>query len=149
MDSGFILLTLAIGTGLSLIFIDPPNSIHPVSWFGKLVSYFIPKLKNNNPKLEKLNGIIFSFTLVIGISLVSYYASNIIYKLFGILALMIFSISVLKFSMAILTLERHVQAITCNLKEENLDGARKNLSRIVGRQTDTLEIAGNRMNMHF
>jgi len=139
MDSGFILLTLAIGTGFSFIFIDPPNSIHPVSWFGKLVSYFIPKLKNNNPKLEKLNGIIFSFTLVIGISLVSYYASSIIYKLFGILALMIFSILVLKFTMAILTLERHVQAITCNLKEENLDGARKNLSQIVGRQTDTLD----------
>ena len=68
MDSEFILLTLAAGTGLSFLFVDPPNKIHPVSWFGKLVSYFTPKLKDNNPKREKLNGIVFSLTLAIGIS---------------------------------------------------------------------------------
>ncbi|HSA74019.1 MAG TPA: cobalamin biosynthesis protein [Nitrososphaeraceae archaeon] len=139
MDSEFILLTFAAGIGLSFLFVDPPNKIHPVSWFGKLVSYFIPKLKGNNPKRDKLNGIIFSLALVIGISLASYYFLNIIYKLFGIFALIIFSILVLKFTMAILTLERHVQAIVCKLEEENLDGARKNLSQIVGRKTDTLD----------
>ena len=96
MDSEFILLTLAAGTGLSFLFVDPPNKIHPVSWFGKLVSYFTPKLKDNNPKREKLNGIVFSLTLAIGISLASYYFSSIIYKLFGIFALIIFSILVLK-----------------------------------------------------
>src|SRR5574342_426368 len=139
MDSEFILLTFAAGIGLSFLFVDPPNKIHPVSWFGKLVSYFIPKLKGNNPKGDKLNGIIFSLALVIGISLASYYFLNIIYKLFGIFALIIFSILVLKSTMAILTLERHVQAIVCKLEEKNLDGARKNLSQIVGRKTDTLD----------
>src|SRR4029450_4045578 len=139
MDSEFILLTLAAGTGLSFLFVDPPNKIHPVSWFGKLVSYFTPKLKDNNPKREKLNGIVFSLTLAIGISLASYYFSSIIYKLFGMFALIIFSIFVLKLTMAILNLERHVQAIICALEEKNLEGARKNLSLIVGRQTDTLD----------
>jgi adenosylcobinamide-phosphate synthase len=139
MNSEFILLTLAAGTALSFLFVDPPNKIHPVSWFGKLVSYFIPKLKGNNPKREKLNGIIFSFTLAIGISVCSYYFSSIIYKLYGVFALIIFSILVLKFTMAILTLERHVQAIIFKLEEKNLEGARKNLSLIVGRETDTLD----------
>jgi len=139
MNSEFILLTLAAGTALSFLFVDPPNKIHPVSWFGKLVSYFIPELKGNNPKREKLNGIIFSLTLAIGISVGSYYFSSLIYKLFGIFALIIFSILVLKFTMAILTLERHVQAIIFKLEEKNLEGARKNLSLIVGRETDTLD----------
>jgi len=41
--------------------------------------------------------------------------------------------------MAILTLEKHVCAIICALEAKNLISARKNLSLIVGRKTDTLD----------
>ena len=67
MISEFILLTLAGGIALSFLLVDPPNRIHPVSWFGKLVSYFIPKLKHkSSPKEEKLKGIIFALILTLG-----------------------------------------------------------------------------------
>lgn len=140
MISEFILLTLAGGIALSFLLVDPPNRIHPVSWFGKLVSYFIPKLKHkSSPKEEKLKGIIFALILTFGISVVSYYFSITLYKLFGIVALLIFSLLVLKFTMAILTLEKHISAVIYALEEKNLIDARKNLSFIVGRKTDTLD----------
>jgi adenosylcobinamide-phosphate synthase len=140
MISEFILLTLAGGIALSFLLVDPPNRIHPVAWFGKLVSYFIPKLKHkSSPKEEKLKGIIFALILTFGISVVSYYFSITIYKLFGIVALLIFSLLVLKFTMAILTLEKHISAVIYALEEKNLIDARKNLSFIVGRKTDTLD----------
>lgn len=140
MISEFILLTLAGGIALSFLLVDPPNRIHPVSWFGKLVSYFIPKLKHkSSPKEEKLKGIIFALILTFGISVVSYYFSITLYKLFGIVALFIFSLLVLKFTMAILTLEKHINAVIYALEEKNLIDARKNLSFIVGRKTDTLD----------
>ena len=139
MTPEFILLSLAGGISLCFLFVDPPNKIHPVSWFGKLVTYFIPKLKHNNPDQEKLRGIILTLFFTVGISVGSYYFSIILYKLFGIFALLIYSLLVLKFTMAILTLEKHVNAIIHALEEKKLDDARKNLSRIVGRDTDTLD----------
>jgi len=140
MISEFILLTLAGGIALSFLLVDPPNRFHPVSWFGKLVSYFTPKLKHkSSPKEQKLKGIIFALILTFGISVVSYYFSITLYKLFGMVALLIFSLLVLKFTMAILTLEKHISAVIYALEEKNLIDARKNLSFIVGRKTDTLD----------
>jgi len=140
MISEFILLTLIGGIALSFFLVDPPNRFHPVSWFGKFVIYFIPKLKHKfSPKYEKLNGIIFTLSLVIGISVASYYFSIILYKLYGIFVLLIYSLLVLKFTMPILTLEKHVCAVIFALEEKNLADARKRLSFIVGRKTDTLD----------
>ena len=139
MTSEFILLSLAGGISLCFLLVDPPNKIHPVSWFGKLVTYFIPKLKHINHNQEKLRGIILTLFFTLGISVGSYYFSIILYKLFGIFALLIYSLLVLKFTMAILTLEKHVNAIIHALEENKLDDARKNLSLIVGRDTDTLD----------
>lgn len=140
MISEFILLTLAGGIALSFLLVDPPNRIHPVSWLGKIVSYFIPKLKHkSSPKEEKLKGMIFALILAFGFSVTSYYFSITLYKLFGLVALLIFSLLVLKFTMPILTLEKHISAIIYALEEKNLIDARKNLSFIVGRKTDTLD----------
>jgi adenosylcobinamide-phosphate synthase len=69
----------------------------------------------------------------------SYYFSIILYKLFGIFGLLIYSILVLKFTMAILTLEKHVNAVIHALEDKKLPDARKNLSLIVGRDTDILD----------
>ncbi|HEY7227986.1 MAG TPA: cobalamin biosynthesis protein [Nitrososphaeraceae archaeon] len=134
------MLTLVGGIALSFLLVDPPNRIHPVSWLGKLVSFFIPKLKHKSSlKQERLKGIIFTLTLTFGISVTSYYFSIALYKLFGIFALLIYSLLVLKLTMAILTLERHVRAVTYALDEENLIDARKKLSYIVGRRTEALD----------
>ena len=140
MISNYILLTLVGGTALSFLVADPPNRIHPVSWLGKLVSYFIPKLKHKSSlKKERLKGIVFTLTLAFGISVTSYYFSVALYELFGIFALLIYSFLVLKFTTAILTLERHVNEITIALREGNLIDARKKLSYIVGRKTEFLD----------
>ncbi len=139
MTPEFILLSLAGGISLCFLLADPPNKIHPVSWFGKLVTYFIPKLKHDDTNQEKLRGIILTLFFTVGISVGSYYFSIILYKLFGIFAVLIYSLLVLKFTMAILTLEKHVNAIIHALEEKKLADARKNLSLIVGRDTDTLD----------
>jgi adenosylcobinamide-phosphate synthase len=139
MNSEFILISLIGGIALCFALIDPPNRIHPVSWLGKLVSYSIPKLKRTNSNQEKLMGIFFTLFLTIGITMGSYYFSIVLYKLFGIVALLIYSLIVLKFTMAILTLETHVNAVIHALEDKNLIRARKSLSLIVGRNTDTLD----------
>jgi adenosylcobinamide-phosphate synthase len=139
MNSEPILLSLIGGILLCFILVDPPNRIHPVSWFGKLVSYFLPRLKRTNPDNEKIMGIFFTLFLTFGITVGSYYLSIILYKILGIVGLVIYSILVIKFTMAILTLETHVYAVIRALEENNLIEARKSLSLIVGRNTNNLD----------
>ncbi|HYY86517.1 MAG TPA: cobalamin biosynthesis protein [Nitrososphaeraceae archaeon] len=139
MNSEYILLSLVGGIALCFALNDPPNRIHPISWLGKLISKIIPRLKDTNPNHEKLMGVFFTLSLTIGITMISYFFSIILYKLFGIVVLLIYSVLVLKFTMAILTLETHVNAIIQAIEENNLIKARKNLSLIVGRNTETLD----------
>lgn len=139
MTLEFILLSLIGGIALCFTLVDPPNRIHPVSWIGKLISFYVPKLKRYNPKQEKLLGIFFTLFLTIGSIVASYYLAIILYDVFGIIALLIYSMLVLKFTMAILTLEAHVNEIIHALEERNLIKARKKLSLIVGRNTDGLD----------
>lgn len=139
MNSEIILLSLIGGIASCFILTDPPNRIHPISWFGKLVSYFLPKIKDTNPNQERLLGIVFTLFLTIGITVGSYYFSVILHKIFGIVGLLIYSLLVLKFTMAILTLETHVYSVIRALEENNLIKARKNLSLIVGRDTNNLD----------
>jgi adenosylcobinamide-phosphate synthase len=118
---------------------DPPNRIHPISWLGKIISSIVPLLKRRNPNQEKLMGVIFTLFLTIALTMISYYFSIVLYDLFGIVALLVFSILVLKFTMAILTLETHVNSIIQAIEQKDLIKARKNLSLIVGRNTETLD----------
>jgi len=139
MNSEFILLSIVGGIALCFTLNDPPNRIHPISWLGKFISHIIPKLKRTCAVQEKLTGVLFTLILTIGVTMISYYFSIILYKLFGIIALLIYSLLILKFTMAILTLETHVNAIIRAIEEKNLIKARKNLSLIVGRNTETLD----------
>ncbi|HEY7696200.1 MAG TPA: cobalamin biosynthesis protein [Nitrososphaeraceae archaeon] len=139
MNSEYILLSLVGGIALCFVLNDPPNRIHPISWLGKIISSIVPLLKRRNPNQEKLMGVIFTLFLTIALTMISYYFSIVLYDLFGIVALLVFSILVLKFTMAILTLETHVNSIIQAIEQKDLIKARKNLSLIVGRNTETLD----------
>ena len=58
MISSFHFITiLVISILLDLILGDPNNKIHPVSWLGKYINYFVPKIKDEkNKKNEKKMG---------------------------------------------------------------------------------------------
>jgi adenosylcobinamide-phosphate synthase len=139
MNSEYILLSLVGGIALCFVLNDPPNRIHPISWLGKIISSIVPLLKRRNPNQEKFMGVIFTLFLTVALTMISYYFSIVLYDLFGIVALLVFSILVLKFTMAILTLETHVNSIIQAIEQKDLIKARKNLSLIVGRNTETLD----------
>lgn len=57
---GYLLIGLIGGVLIDILFGDPPNKYHPVSWLGILIGFFIPKLKGDkdghNVNKEKLGG---------------------------------------------------------------------------------------------
>lgn len=139
ISSFHFLIILLISILLDLILGDPNNRIHPVSWLGKYINYFVPKLKNEkNKKYEKKNGVIFTtitiafFAVIIQMSLV--YLFHITWLL-----MMLLSIFILYSVIAIKGMEKHINAITSALQNNDMENARTSLSMIVSRNTKNLD----------
>lgn len=137
------ILPLCIITGFvwALFFGDPPNKYHPLVWFGSFVNILIPKLKSKteNLLLEKLKGIFFLLFIMIILSILTYYLSIQFYIIFGLVGFVLYSILSVKFSIAISTMEEHVNIIADSLKKNDIEKARNNLSYIVSRDTRSLD----------
>jgi len=142
MDVIYMLFSLSMGVAFSFGLSDPPNNFHPISWLGKFIDTIIHKLKlkSENSKIEKINGVILTLFLALGACILSQLLSLYIYSIFGLIGFVIYAVIVLKSSIAILTMEKHVDTILRALDKNDLEGARRNLSYIVSRNTSTLDI---------
>lgn len=127
---------LAGGIGLDYLLGDPPNRYHPVAWLGRIIGWFIPRLKGGS---EKAKGAIFSAVLVVAAGLVAHLLMYASIHLSGALAAAIASAIILKIAIAIKGMERHTKAIMACIEAGDLEGARYNLSMIVRRKTDDLD----------
>ena len=133
------IIILLLSVTMDLILGDPNNKIHPVAWLGKYINYFIPKIKNDKKgNYEKKNGIIFT---TITITFFAILIQSILIYLYNInmILMMILSIFILYSTIAIKGMEKHINAITIALQNNDIENARKNLSMIVGRNTTNLD----------
>ncbi|MGA7368708.1 MAG: cobalamin biosynthesis protein [Nitrososphaeraceae archaeon] len=145
----FILLGggLALGILLDLVFGDPRNRYHPVSWLGKLIESITPKLKHSRniavssisqDKIEKVKGIMFSCGLISGIALLAITVASLTALFMGILITLIMFAVLLKISIALKGMEKSAIQIVRSIEAGNLEEARYSLSMIVRRDTSSL-----------
>ncbi len=130
------LAALATGIGADWLFGDPPNKYHPVAWLGRLIDYWVPLLKGG---AEKAKGATFAVSLVITVALAIHFMMFASMFFAGIVALAVTSGLILKITIALRGMECHARAIMSCLENDNLPGARQNLSMIVRRRTDDLD----------
>lgn len=134
-----LLAALAAGLALDWAFGDPPNRYHPVAWLGRLVGYFVPRLKSKSAAAEKAKGAAFAMLLVGLVALAVHFAAIASFQVAGLFSLAAFSAIILKVTIAVRGMERHAKAINDCLEKGDLPGARQNLSMIVRRRTDDLD----------
>jgi adenosylcobinamide-phosphate synthase len=134
-----LIAALAGGLALDWALGDPPNRYHPVAWLGRVVGYFVPRLKSRSAAAEKAKGAAFALLLVGLFAIAVHFAAVASFQLAGIFALAAFSAIVLKVTVAVSGMERHSRTITNCLESGDLSGARQNLSMIVRRRTDDLD----------
>lgn len=142
MIGEYLLLALAGGIVIDFLFGEPSNKHHPVAWLGKLIGFFIPKLKesdNNSAKKEKENGTIFSISLVITFSLAIHFLTFTSLHLLGSIAIIIVLALILKITIAIRSMEDSAGSIVDALERRDMHSARYNLSMIVRRETKNLD----------
>jgi adenosylcobinamide-phosphate synthase len=142
MIGEYLLFALAGAFVIDLLFGEPSNKHHPVAWLGKLIEFFIPKLKkhdDNGAKKEKENGIIFSISLIIIFGLAIYFLTFISLHLLRSIAIIIVLALILKITIAIRSMEDYAKAVTDALERRDMHDARYNLSMIVRRDTKNLD----------
>jgi adenosylcobinamide-phosphate synthase len=120
------ILPLLVGWVLDLIFGDPARLPHPIVWFGKTIAFFEHRL--NKSSHRKLKGAVTALFLI-----AATYAIGLIinYQLSVINCLVVF------FCLAGTTLIREVREVFLAV-DRSLEEGRKQVARIVGRDTSEL-----------
>ena len=119
-------LSLLIGWILDLLFGDPSKLPHPIVWFGNTIAFFEHRLnKGNHRKLKGAFTALFLITTTYVIGLIINYQLSIINFL------------IVFFCLAGTTLIREVREVFLAV-DRSLEEGRKQVARIVGRDTSEL-----------
>ena len=131
-------VSLVIGWMLDLIFGDPARLPHPIVWFGKAIAFFEHKLNKGNHR--KLKGALVAISLIISVYTATYLICHYIHSLPSISGRdwrWVFDSIVIFYCLAGTTLIREVRAVFLAV-DRSLDEGRKQVARIVGRDTSEL-----------
>nr|MDO8079756.1 cobalamin biosynthesis protein [Candidatus Freyarchaeota archaeon] len=132
---GIILVALAIDFTIG----EPPRKIHPTRWMGNVIYWIDKRIPRGRPHIEKLSGVLLT-VFVISIFLFSTVIVLFLVKFFlGKIAWMLLSAYLLKCAFSLNDMEKHIYPITNELMNGNLNGARQQVSRIVGRDVSKLD----------
>ena len=124
-------LSLLIGWLLDLMVGDPQRLPHPVVWFGKMIAACERKL--NRGTNRKLKGAL----TAVGLILFVFVFTWILRKVLDTYALYLFDAIAIFYGLAGTTLIREVRAVFLAL-DRSLDEGRRQVARIVGRDTSEL-----------
>ena len=137
------IVIIAFALGMDFVFGDPKNRYHPTAWIGTLIAKLTPLAKNQNTYVEKLGGIfVVAITVGVVVTLLLILDAGISLLTTDWVTIVVSGVVVvilLKTTIAIRGMEKHVKAVLESLDQNNLDMARTNLSMIVKRNTKNLD----------
>ena len=129
---------------LDMIFGDPQGFPHPVRLMGGLISELEKRLldmENRNPDRELKNGKLLAAAVLLSVSAVSsavFIAAYFAHPIFGACAEAFMTYQIL----AAKGLKSESMKVFDRLERDDISGARKEISMIVGRDTDNLDAEG-------
>ena len=132
MDSWIIvILPLLLGWILDLIIGDPAKLPHPIVWFGKAIAFGEKRL--NKGRYRKLKGVVMAIFLIVLVFTATYALGTVLppFGRVGVGSLLVF------YCLAGTTLIREVRQVFLAV-DRSLEEGRKQVARIVGRDTSEL-----------
>lgn len=138
VDSALIFLLAFL---IDLLLGEYPDRIHPTIGIGKIISYLKPKLKNPNPKIEKVNGVLLAITVMLIAALpvfVLLFWLRQSFGLYGQISYIIVGAILFKATFAVTGMGQYTKPIAAALKKNDLVEARRWLPYIVRRDPNAL-----------
>jgi adenosylcobinamide-phosphate synthase len=132
----YLPVQIGIAFLLDIMIGDPRWFPHPVRMIGVCIEYVEKMLRRLVPS-EQLAGMLLAFIIVVGTYLVTYQLLVFFYEIRWSLGILV-SIIIIFFSLSTRDLLRETGNVLSALKSGDLKQARKNLARIVGRDTHNL-----------
>jgi adenosylcobinamide-phosphate synthase len=141
IDVSFLLdslLIFVLAFLIDLVFGEIPDRIHPTLWMGKITDYLKPKLKNENPSAEKINGVLLFLLLIALFAVPAYFVLFWVRELLGWLPYILASAIILKTSFAIKCMRHYTLPVADAVEKEDYDRAKQLLPFIVRRSPKEL-----------
>ena len=129
-----MLAILALALALDWSLGEPPNSVHPVFWMGKLASFLEKGGAPGSSAFQFIYGMSMTIWLSALFAAAAFYAL-VLLKGLGIVAYVIVGAALLKSSFSLQGLRRAALQVKERLSNDNLDGARHELRSLVSRDT--------------
>ncbi|MCP8311014.1 MAG: cobalamin biosynthesis protein [Candidatus Methylarchaceae archaeon HK01M] len=131
VTESIIILLLALV--IDLIFGEPPEKLHPTVWMGKTAEFLKSRLKSDNPRIEKISGIILGLSVILIFALSTYIILNLMKHYLNILLYIISASILLKTAFAVKCMGQLSMPIGEAIEEGKIEEAKNRLRRIVRR----------------
>ncbi|MHA1632017.1 MAG: cobalamin biosynthesis protein, partial [Candidatus Freyarchaeota archaeon] len=95
------LTILLLAVLVDLIFGEPPDRLHPTVWMGRTISLLEEKIRNENPRIERINGALMALSVIMLFSLPVYFMLFLVRVHFGRIAYIVVGALLLKPTFAI------------------------------------------------
>ena len=132
------LLILSLAFLIDLVFGEVPDRIHPTLWMGKVTAYFKSKLKNENSRVEKINGVLLCLLLIVLFVIPVYFMLFWVHEFFGWLPYIVASAIILQTTFAIKCMKQYTLPVADSVEKGDYDRARQLLPFIVRRNPTEL-----------
>jgi adenosylcobinamide-phosphate synthase len=132
------LLIFVLAFLIDAFFGEFPDMIHPTVWIGKAISYFKPKFKSENPRVEKVNGAILCLLVILLAAVPVYLLLSGIRYFFGWIPYIVVAAILFKTTFAAKCMRQYTIPIAEALENSDLDKARRGLYYIVRRDPTKL-----------
>lgn len=130
----FAILSLLIGWLLDLVLGDPAILPHPIVWFGKMIA--LGERHLNKGCIRKMKGALMAIIYITGVFVATWFLRNQLCIMHYSLCI-VFDTVIIFYCLAGTTLIREVRQVFLAL-DRNLEEGRKQVARIVGRDTSEL-----------
>ena len=138
------LLIFSLAFLIDLVFGEVPDRIHPTLWMGKVTYYFKSKLRNENSRVEKTNGVLLCLLLIALFVIPVYFMLFWVHEFFGWLPYIVASAIILQTTFAIKCMKQYTLPVADSVKKGDYDRARQLLPFIVRRNPTELTKRANK-----
>ena len=136
LDFSFLfdsLLIFVLAFLIDIVFGELPDRIHPTLWMGKIIAYFKPKIKNENSRTEKINGVLLGILVIILFAVPAFLVIFWVREFFGWIPYIAVSAFLLSTTIAIKCMRYYTLPVAECMENEDCDKAKELLPFIVRR----------------
>ena len=127
------LLIFCLAFLIDLVLGELPNSIHPTWWIGKVIAYLKPKIKSENSRSEKINGVLLGIFVIVLFAVPVYFVVFLVREFLGWIPYIVVSAFLLSTAIAIKCMRQYTLPVAESLENEDYEKAKDLLPFIVRR----------------